>query len=61
MQHYLKLAHQIMRERGANPFIAKDIEAIVKSTEVFSEINVQKITVPISEKCEGTVAFPDVD
>ncbi|KAI0746358.1 S-adenosyl-L-methionine-dependent methyltransferase [Daedaleopsis nitida] len=40
---------RVMRSRGANPSFGRELERILKSTGELTEVNIQKVTIPISE------------
>ncbi|THH21274.1 hypothetical protein EW146_g255 [Bondarzewia mesenterica] len=38
----------ILRSRGAQPTIARDLESIIRSSGLFDEVNVRKVVIPLS-------------
>lgn len=44
---------RIIQERGANPGIGKCFASILNASRAFSEINVRKVAIPISEHSGG--------
>jgi hypothetical protein len=45
--------HRMARSYGAEPCIGRDLEKIMKDSGHFSEINVKKVLIPISQKSTG--------
>lgn len=43
----------LMRARGAHPCIGRDLREIIQSTQMFSEVNVKKVVIPMSQKSQG--------
>lgn len=44
---------KIVRSRGAEPSLGRELERILQSSSAFSEVNVMKVTIPISGKSQG--------
>ncbi|KAI0942642.1 hypothetical protein AcW1_003216 [Taiwanofungus camphoratus] len=43
---------KIVRSRGAEPSLGRELERILQSSSAFSEVNVMKVTIPISGKSQ---------
>ena len=53
MTTFIQTWLRLVRARGVNPALGRELERIITSTGVFSDVNVKKVVIPVSGKCDG--------